>query len=120
MSAPRVDHSATLLNDGTVLVAGCETSYTNLTTKLDSADLYDPGTGTFTALPPMNDWRDDSTATVIAGSGTALDGQVLIEGGFSGGFAEFTAELYDPVKKTFTPTSNMNFAHGEANAAVIP
>jgi Kelch motif len=58
--------------------------------------------------------------TVISGSGTVLDGQVLIEGGFFNLHAENTAEIYDPVGKTFTPTANMNFSHGEANAAVIP
>ncbi len=120
MSDPRVDHSATLLPNGTVLVAGRETSYANSTSKLKSADLFDPGTGKFTALSAMNDHRDDNTATVITGSGTALDGQVLIEGGFFNGQAENTAEIYDPVQKTFTPTSTMNFAHGEANTAVIP
>ncbi|GEM_PF-4766440 len=120
MSDPRVDHSATLLNDGTVLVAGGETTYSGAFNPLDTADLYDPATGKFTALPTMNDIRDDSTATLIKGSGTALDGQVLIAGGFTFSSSENTAELYDPAHQTFTPTSDMNFVHGAANAAVIP
>lgn len=120
MNSPRVDHSATLLPDGTVLVAGGETSYTGVTTKLNTAEIYDPATGKFTPTSTMNDHRDDNTATVISGSGTPLDGQVLIEGGFFNDHAETTAEIYDPVNKTFTPTSAMNFAHGEASAALIP
>jgi len=120
MGDARVDHSATLLPDGTVLVAGGETSYNGGSTKLNTADIFDPGTGIFTPTVTMNDHRDDNTATVISGSGTALDGKVLIEGGFFGGQAESTAEIYDPVAKTFTATADMNFAHGEANAAVIP
>jgi Kelch motif protein/galactose oxidase-like protein len=120
MSDARVDHSATLLPDGTVLVAGGETSFTASTTKLDTADIYDPATGMFTPTALMKDRRDDNTATLISGSGTALDGQVLIEGGFFNLHAENTAEIYDPVAKTFTSTPPMNFYHGEASASVIP
>jgi Galactose oxidase, central domain len=120
MSIGRVDHSATLLPDGTVLIAGGETSYQAATTKLNTAEIYDPGTAMFSDAMVMNDHRDDNTATLISGSGTALDGQVLIEGGFFNLHGESTAEVYDPVMKTFTATSAMNFAHGEASAALIP
>ncbi len=120
MNSPRVDHSATLLPDGTVLIAGGETSYNAVTTKLDTAEIYDPATGKFTPTTPLSDHRDDNTATLITGSGTALDGKVLIEGGFFNHRAESTAEIYDPAAGTFTPTSPMNFAHGEASAAPIP
>ena len=121
MHSGRVDHSATLLLDGTVLIAGGETSYTGGTTKLNTAEIFDPGTGMFTSTPTvMNDHRDDNTATLISGSDTSLDGTVLIEGGFFNGQAESTAEIYHPTLKTFTSTSAMNFAHGEASAALIP
>jgi hypothetical protein len=120
MSIGRVDHSATLLPDGTVLVAGGETSFLGATTKLNTAEIYDPGTKLFAAPMTMNDHRDDDTATVISGSGTALDGQVLIEGGFFNLHGENTAETYDPVGKTFTSTAAMNFGHGTASAALIP
>lgn len=116
MSNQRAGHIAVLLNDGTVLVAGGDTG-----TSIDkTADLYDPTTGKFTPLPDMNDFHDYGSANLIAGSGTALDGEVLIEGGFTAGSTENTAELYDPVHQTFTFTSNMNFNHGESNSAVIP
>jgi hypothetical protein len=120
MSSPRVDHSATLLPDGTVLVAGGETSYNGGSTKLNTAEIYDPSTRLFTSTATMNDHRDDNTATVISGSGTGLDGKVLIEGGFFSDHAENTAEIYDPAGETLTPTANMKFSHGAANAAVIP
>jgi hypothetical protein len=116
MNAARVDHSATLLPDGTVLVAGGE----NSSGKLNSAEIYNPTTQMFTSTVTMNDFRDDNTATLISGSGTALDGQVLIEGGFFNSHGESTAEIYNPTAKTFTATSPMNFAHGEASAALIP
>ncbi len=121
MSDFRVGHSATLLNDGTVLIAGGDRGFTGPYVPLDSADLYDPTTGKFTALPTMNDVRDWSGVTLIAGSGTSLDGQVLIAGGYlPGNLTLDTAELYDPVKQTFTATNTMNFFHAEPNAAVIP
>ena len=95
--------TATLLTDGTVLVvggmgskpdvAGRTTSYS-----LDSAELYDPSTGTWTTTASIATARADSTATLLA------DGRVLVVGGgvLEGAVtspelgAVTSAELYDP------------------------
>jgi hypothetical protein len=123
MNVSRADHSATLLNDGTVLIAGGETDSNNGNSfvLLNSAEIYDPSTGKFTLVGnSMTDFRDDSPAVLIKTTGTSLDNKVLLVGGFSDVDCETTAEVYDPVQKTFTATSTMNFGHAEALAAQIP
>jgi hypothetical protein len=46
MATPRTFHTATLLTNGTVLIAGGSTDFTR---PVATAELYDPDKGTFTA-----------------------------------------------------------------------
>jgi hypothetical protein len=62
----RIGHTATLLTDGKVLVAGGGS---------DTAELFDPSTGTFTAIGKLSAARAYHTATLLA------DGKVLVTGG---------------------------------------
>ena len=79
MSARRGDHTATLLPDGTVLIAGRgwlvsgNSEYFYSTG--NSAELYDPVTGTFSNTGRMATDRDGPTATLLN------DGRVLVAGG---------------------------------------
>ncbi len=95
MPMARYEHSATLLPNGTILVAG---GYNG--TALSEAELYDPSSGVFTGTGTLTHPRDAHTATLLP------NGQVLITGG-EGGFGG-TAELYDPATGAFTGTGNMN------------
>jgi len=92
METGRVYHTATLLNDGTVLVTGGVDSNNAVEA---SAELFDPTSGTFTPTKgKMSVARYGHTATLLN------NGKVLVTGG--GGN---TAELYDPTSETFTPTT---------------
>ncbi len=75
MHQARAGHTATLLSDGTVLVAGGGSSPSDT---LRSAELYDPQTGLWSATGAMIEARASHTATRLA------DGDVLVAGGGAG------------------------------------
>ena len=71
----------------------------------------------------MTDSREDHSATLIANSGTALDGQVLIAGGedFDGVDVPLdSAALFDPATRTFTATGAMLSTRTQHAAVLIP
>ena len=87
MTAPRFGHTATLLPDGKVLIAGGFTACVigSFCLRPDHDELYDPATGTFTPT-------GSTTAAYAAGALLLPDGKVLIAG--SDGTSSL--ELYDP------------------------
>jgi N-acetylneuraminic acid mutarotase len=113
LAEARDHHTATLLSDGTVLVAGGRIG-PNADKSATSAELYDPASGTWNATENMNGARDGQTATLL------LDGRVLVAGGASraGMNALATAELYDPVRGTWTATGDM-VAPGRGHTATL-
>jgi len=105
LTIDRRDHTATLLNDGTVLITGGKTT-TNVITTLDSAEIFDPAIGLFTPLASaMTSTRSGHTATLLN------DGTVLIAGGITAASGILaSAEIYDPATGLFTLAFPMNSA----------
>src|SRR4051812_7890988 len=77
MNMPRFSHTATLLADGRVLIAGGETldGRTGAFITESSAELYDPRTGKFTRTGDMTTPRFGHAATLLP------NGRVFIAGG---------------------------------------
>ena len=111
------------LPDGRVLIAGGTSAGPNDIPQLQSAELFDPATITFTALPASG--TTQLTIPRTGAVGVALpDGKILIAGGLSGGTITRTAELFDPATTTFTAlpasgTTQLGTARQAAVAAVL-
>jgi N-acetylneuraminic acid mutarotase len=109
LNLPRLGHTATLLANGQVLVAGGEDSQSHL---IAAAELYNPATGTWAVTGSLVTPRIDHTATLLA------NGDVLIAGGVSTGYTA-TAELYNPSTGQWTVTGSMTVARAFAGAALL-
>jgi hypothetical protein len=101
MTKPRATHTATLLDDGSVLVAGAVCSGSGSVYPDNTAELYDPSTGTWKATGSMNVARVYTAATLLP------NGQVLIAGGNPTSSGGTSAELYDHGHWTLTGSMNV-------------
>jgi hypothetical protein len=97
MTNRRFIHSATVLADGRVLVAG---GLAGPDAALASSELYDPGSGTWSATGVMSGTRECHAAVRLA------DGRVLAAAGYSGGFLVST-EIYDPATGSWTAVEDL-------------
>ena len=96
--------TATLLKNGYVLIAGG-----NDGSIVNTAELFNPVAGTFTATGTMTDSRENHTAALIVTGSNS--GDVLIAGGLDAvGNVLQTAELYSPTAGNFAATGTMTHA----------
>jgi N-acetylneuraminic acid mutarotase len=89
----RFDHTATLLPDGRVLVAGGSPGFGKL---LASAELYDASRAAWIGATAMSTGRSEHTATLLA------DGTVLVTGGQGMEIPTASAERFDPRDDAWT------------------
>ena len=131
MNFTRVHATATLLANGMVLIAGGyngaipatppptdpDAGFFYTGTFPATAELYDPGTGTFTATGSLNAAREGHTATLLP------NGLVLITGGNDSDLSLqrlASAELYDPGAGTFTAAASMAVPREGHTATLLP
>jgi hypothetical protein len=109
LNYPRYNHTAILLPNGKVLVAGgaeCSGTYNPSNgscsggsgSTFTTAEIYDPNTGTWSTTGNLNSARDYTPATLLQ------NGKVLIAGGDSNS----TAELFDLAPSVGTITVSTN------------
>jgi hypothetical protein len=111
MLETRSGHSATLLPDGKVLIAGGMRRNQDF---YKSAELYDPATGKFQPTGEMNQRRVGHIAVLLR------SGKVLVAGGWVGNGGTDSAELYDPATGKFTVIAKMTVQRGRPSATLLP
>ena len=97
MLTAHYSHTATLLSNGKVLVAGQE-----------GAELYDPVTNTWSRTGSMVNGGSGHTAILLP------NGKVLVTGG---GFGD--SELYNPDVNTWSSAGSMITTHGKPNVILL-
>jgi hypothetical protein len=104
----RWNHAATLLPNGRVLAVGGGSDAGGRA----SAELYDPGTGRWTATGTMVEGHSHGTTTLLP------DGRVLAVGGFRQ--EDATAELYDPRNGRWTAAGRLTEPHSFLTITLLP
>jgi hypothetical protein len=110
MLEPRSGHTATLLPDGKVLIAG---GMRRNQAFHKSAEIYDPATGKFQHTGDMSIGRVGQIAVLLE------SGRVLIAGGWVGMGGTDSAELYDPAAGKFTVIARMTIPRGRPSATLL-
>ncbi len=129
----RMNHTATLLPDGRVLVVGGKAATPRrgggASNALTSAEIYDPGDGSWTKTGDLAVARWDHTATLLDGPACGRPGapswchRVLVVGGDYvelGRYPLSSAELWDPLTGTWSPAGELAFARANHTATSLP
>lgn len=110
LSVARGEHASVQLADGRVLVVGGLAWINGTAVQLDSAEIYDPASGTWSTTGAMSTARRAPTALTLP------DGRVLVLGG---GSTTTSTEIFDPASGTFSPSGALVVARGKPAAAVL-
>jgi hypothetical protein len=110
MLEPRSGHSATLLRDGRVLIAGGMRRNQDF---YRSAEIFDPARNKFESTGSMTEVRVSHIAVLLK------SGKVLIAGGWIGMETTASAELYDPATRKFTRITSMTSRRARPTATLL-
>jgi hypothetical protein len=115
MAGAHIYHTATLLPNGTVLVAG-GSGRAGGPGVSDSAEIYNPASGTWSVTGSMAADVSSHTATLLS------NGRVLVAGGLpsSGYGVTTTTETYDPVAGTWTSAGSLGTGRADHTATLLP
>ncbi|TMD38725.1 MAG: hypothetical protein E6I88_13925 [Chloroflexi bacterium] len=110
------DFLAAVLPDGRVLVAGgfiFANPMIGLFVPTNSAEIWNPGTGTWSPTTPMHVTRGEFTATELK------NGRILAAGGINAAGPDNTAEIYDPSRGDWALTGSLNIGRFDHAAALL-
>ena len=106
--------TATLLNTGNILIAGGTLGYVGASAGLTAtAELFNPGSLTFSYTGTLTTARAEHTATLLP------DGKVLIVGGIDANGSLASAELYDPSTGKFSSAGSLQTPRFDHYASLI-
>ena len=81
---------------------------------MNTAELYDPATGSWSCTGSLGTARSDHTATLLP------SGQVLVAGGTRQQYYLSSAELYDPATGTWSSTGSLGTARSLTRRRCCP
>ncbi|MGH9282089.1 MAG: Kelch repeat-containing protein, partial [Acidimicrobiales bacterium] len=107
MRTPRAAHTATLLEDGSVLIVGgsLQKEHGGGGRPTPLVELYDPEVNRFEPGPPLRTPRLAHTATLLEDHRVLVVGGVEAEDSTRGVHSVSSAELYDHVARRWSPTA---------------
>ena len=106
------DHTATLLSDGKVLIAG---GIGNFLYSVETTQLFDPASETWKSVGPLNTVRLNHTATLLTSGKVLLAGS----GALVGTQVSTAVETYDPATERFTSTSPLGTGRHSHTATLL-
>jgi len=109
MNVAREAHTATLLNNGRILVSGGVGSAGHLS----SVEMYDPSTEDWDSTGSMIYARDNHVAVLLT------DGRVLVAGGVNSDGILSSAEVYNPSQGTWTITGSLTVRRYSPGAILL-
>jgi N-acetylneuraminic acid mutarotase len=118
MSTPRFEHTATLLDDGRILVAGGQgPPISGSSEALATTELYDPAVDSFRKSNDMGDARFNHVAVKLPDRSVLVTGGA---GGTNGDTSLATAEVFNPGDGSWTAVGPLTGGRTGHSAAVFP